>query len=129
MRSTMFAPMLALLSILAAGCASHKPTPDATTTDPRSPQLVTVSNDNWLDVAVYLVNGGMKVRIGTVNSHTTKTLRTRLLSPASPVQLMIDPIGATAGHLTDAVVVMPGQRIELRVGPQLSISTIAVWNP
>jgi hypothetical protein len=92
----------------------------------QSGQLVSVQNDSWLDGVVYLVNGSARVRLGTVTGlgHQTFRIKGGLISSNS-ARLLVDPIGASRGYLTDAITVMPGQRIELKVGSSLSFSSVS----
>jgi hypothetical protein len=120
--------LLGLTTLDEAGCASRGM--DATTgrADQQSAQIVSVRNDNWLDVAVYVVSGSTRFRLGTVNGISSATFRVAgQFGAAGPVQLLIDPIGATRGYLTEPISAMPGQRIELKVGSPLSMSTVAIW--
>jgi len=128
MRFAKFASMLALVTIEASACASRG-TPVGSgpgSTAQQTEQLVTVQNDNWMDVVVYLVNGSAKARVGIVNGLGRASFRLKggVISNNS-ARLLIDPIGSSRGYLTDAVNVMPGQRIELRVGSPINFSTVA----
>jgi len=127
MRFAEFAPMLALVTIDASACASRgAPVGSGVPSMAQeAEQMVTVQNDNWLDVVVYVVNGSARARIGTVGGLSRATFRVKGgLMSTSPARLLIDPIGTSRGYLTDAITVMPGQQIELRVGSQLSLSTV-----
>lgn len=91
--------------------------------------VITVRNDNWLDVAVYLVRGTSRLRIGTVSSTTSRTFRIPLEGiGTTPLQVLADPIGENRQYVTDPVVLSPGQRLEVKVGSPLSFSSFAIWN-
>ena len=127
MRFAEFAPMLALVTIDASACASRgAPVGSGVPSMAQeAEQMVTVQNDNWLDVVVYVVNGSARARVGTVGGLSSATFRVKGgLMSTTPARLLIDPIGTSRGYLTDAITVMPGQQIELRVGSQLSLSTV-----
>ena len=126
MRFAEFAPLLALVTIDASACASRGARVGSGAGSPAQEQMVTVQNDNWMDVVVYVVNGSAKARVGTVTGlgRATFRLKASVISTNS-ARLLIDPIGASRGYLTEAIAVMPGQRIELRVGSQLSMSTVS----
>jgi hypothetical protein len=129
MRIAVAALLLALATVQAAGCARKSKTPLANGAEPYPDGVVSVQNDNWLDVVVYAVNGSTKFRLGAVNGISSGTFRlTSSLSPTGSVRLLVDPIGAPKGYMTDAITIAPGQRIELRVGSPLNMSTVAVWN-
>ena len=127
MRFAEFAPVLALVTIDASACASRAgPMGSGVASTAHVEQMVTVQNDNWLDVVVYVVNGSARARLGTVSGLSRATFRIKdgVISTSS-ARLLIDPIGTSRGYLTDAINVMPGQRIELRVGSQLSLTTVS----
>jgi len=129
MRIAVVASLLMVATLQTAGCARKAKTPVGNGADPFADGVVTVQNDNWLDVVVYAVNGSSKFRLGSVGGISNGTFRlTAGLSPTGSVRLLVDPIGAPAGYLSDAITVAPGQRIELRVGSPLNMSTVAVWN-
>ena len=129
MRIVVAASLVALVAVQAAGCARKAKTPVANGLDPFPDGVVSVQNDNWLDVVIYAVNGSSKFRLGSVTGVSSGTFRLASgISPSGSVRLLVDPIGAPKGYLTDAITVSPGQRIELRVGSPLNMSTVAVWN-
>jgi hypothetical protein len=93
-----------------------------------SPATVRVANYNWLDVNVYAVQGGTRVRLGTVTSMSSGTfqLPARFLQQSSSVRLMVDPIGSTEGYMTDGILVHGGQQISFSVQNALQFSSISV---
>jgi len=93
-----------------------------------APATVRVSNYNWLDVNVYAVQGGTRVRLGTVTSMSNGTfqLPARFLAQANSVRLMVDPIGSTEGYMTDGILVHGGQQISFNVQNALQFSSISV---
>jgi hypothetical protein len=129
MRIAVIASLLALTTLQAVGCASKSKTPLASGTDGFTDGVVSVQNDNWLDVVVYAVNGSTKFRLGSVTGIGSGTFRLASgLSPTGSVRLLVDPIGAPAGYITEPITVAPGQRIELRVASPVSMSSFAVWS-
>jgi hypothetical protein len=129
MRYAILASMALLGVTGAAACASNRTPAPMSWTDTATPPSVTVQNDNWLDVVVYVVRGASRFRIGTVAATSSATFK---LSPAAagftPVQVLADPIGSSARYMTDPVVIGPGQRLELRVGSPINISSYSIWN-
>ena len=121
--------LVALVGV--AACATNRASTERGLIGSESVPLVTVQNDNFLDVAVYVVHGTSRFRIGTVSSTSSQTfrLRTEGQGGATPLQIMADPIGENRRrYITDPVTLAPGQRLEVKVGSQLSLSTFAVWN-
>lgn len=123
-------PVLASVALLAtAGCLSARRSEPWSWAETRTPQTVTVRNDNWLDVAVYLVHGSTRFRIGTVGGTSKETFRLKAgAGGGNPWQIMADPIGSNHRYLTEPVVLAPGQRLEVTVGSRISMSTYAIWN-
>ncbi len=93
-----------------------------------APATVRVANYNWLDVNVYAVQGGTRVRLGSVTSMSNGTfqLPARFLQQSSPVRLLVDPIGSTEGHMTEGIMVQSGQQISFSVQNALQFSSISV---
>jgi hypothetical protein len=125
---------LALVSALvctgAVGCASRSKQGAVQWTDGPSAPMLTVQNDNWLDVVVYVVRGASRFRVGTVRSTSTETFRLKSegLGGSSPLRIMADPIGSKSGYVTDQIVLTAGQRLEVRVGSPINISSFSVWS-
>jgi hypothetical protein len=94
----------------------------------RSPATVRVANYNWMDVNVYAVQGGTRIRLGTVTTMNTSTFRLpeRFLTGTTGVRLMVDPIGSTEGYVTDGILVHGGQQISFNVQNSLQFSSISV---
>lgn len=128
MRIRTYAALALCLAVGTAGCASRGGRSNGWT-ESRSGQVVTVRNDNWLDVAIYLVKGVSRFRLGTVRGASSETFRIQdEPNAATPVRLLADPIGSQQRYLTEPIVVSPGQRIELRVGSPIAVSTVAIWD-
>lgn len=122
------ASVAALGMLTASACASNRDPRGVTWVATPSAPTVTVRNDNWLDVALYVLRGGARVRLGTVRSTATESFRLPPEASDLPVQVIADPIGSTAIYQTDPVVLGPGQRLELRVADAISTSTFSVRN-
>lgn len=116
---------LLFLSALFSGiaCASDEERRGA----PTGPVLVAVTNHNVLDVNVFAVGGSQTARLGIVSTNATQTFEIpRALYVASGLRLLVDPVGAVGGVLTDAVQILPGDTVSLTVMPILSASTTSV---
>ena len=109
--------------LVAADNRVASPTGSATT-----PATVKVANYNWLDVNVYAVQGGTRVRLGSVTSMSSGTfqLPSRFLQQSTPVRLLVDPIGSTEGYMTDGIMVQGGQQVSFSVQNALQFSSISV---
>ena len=92
------------------------------------PISLTVTNQNWLDVDVFVLNGDSRFRIGQVTGNGSATLK---IPPSfvvnGQVQLMADPIGSNDVFITDQISVAPDEKVELTVAPRMRMSSFAVW--
>ena len=88
-----------------------------------------VTNENYLDVDVFVVRGTSRHRLGTVggNASATLTIPANLIVHGE-FQLMADPIGSKDVYLTDRISVGPDQIVELTVAPRMRMSSFAVYN-
>jgi hypothetical protein len=113
-----------------AGCARHSPPSDAATPDPgqRVPITLRVTNSNWSDVRIYLVRGAMWTRLGLVTTNSTVdfTVPTDLLSGATSVSLVANPVAGTGSWTTSLPVVAPGDEFELVIENFLQYSHLVV---
>lgn len=108
------------------------------TSPPRTPDpsterqvVVEVNNHNWLAVRVYAVRNGARFRVGVVDGATDRllTLPRGWMETNGQVQLLIDPIGGLATHLTEPIPVCPGQRIEIQVEADVALTSFIVLTP
>lgn len=130
----------AVLPLATARCARHTPAspppppPPApalasdTAPQTREPVILRVTNSNWSDVRIYLVRGAMWVRLGivTTNNTTEFTIPADLLSGATSVMLVADPVAATGRWATALPVISPGDEFELVVETYLQYSHLVV---
>jgi hypothetical protein len=86
---------------------------------PRAETAVKVENQNYLDMNVFVVRGGQRLRLGTVTGLSTQVfmLRPEMIGPASDVQFEIHPIGGRGNTRTETISVQPGDVIELTIPP------------
>jgi hypothetical protein len=127
MQFTRIAALVALLTGGVAACSRNYERAEFATEPP--PRSVTIQNDNWLDVVVYLVRGGVRQRLSVVPGLGSQTVRLpRGLAPDGEVRFVLDPIGSRMSYTLHPIYAAPGQRIELTVRSRLSTSTLSVWN-
>lgn len=90
---------------------------------------LTVTNQNWLDMAIYVVRGQSRFRLGEATGNTTALLRIPgTFIDGWTVQLMADPVGSTDTYVTEPIMVWPGEHLELTMAPRMRVSSYAVWN-
>ena len=111
--------------IASAGCAGRRASGERSWSRP--PTSVRVSNQNWMDVVVFTVRGSTRIRVGAVNALSEATLSlSAAASLDGSLQLLLDPIGSERVYVTEAIVVGPGQQVELTIMPALGMSRLAV---
>ena len=114
----------ATLLAACASCAKHGVSSELAA----QPISVDVTNENWLDVDVFVVRGNSRYRLGTVGGNGSATLNI----PASVTvhgefQLMADPIGSKDIYVTDRITVTPDQMVQLTLAPRMRMSSFAVY--
>lgn len=119
---------LVFLALALPGCAGRKEADDAAPSRV-STSLVEIENQHWSDVVIYAESGGTRARMGTVTSMSGQTFRLPLGLGSGQVRVVfvLDPIGTIAVHRMEAVSVAPGQRIRLRLLPELAQSSVSVY--
>lgn len=122
--------LLALAMTAAAGCASGEGR-KRPMGKPAPPAVLVVANHNFADVNVYVVQSGMRARLGTVTGLSTRRfpLPREVMASVADVRLFADPIGGAQTYLSPPVRVRPGQSLELNLGASLNLSSLAVWDP
>lgn len=107
-------PLLLLLACAGRGSGDDAPGPDS------GPATLEVDNRNFLDMTVYVVDGGVRQRLGVArgNATTSLTIPERLIrGGASPIRFLCDPIGGQGLPVTEEIMVQPGDTVELMIPP------------
>lgn len=78
---------------------------------------IQVENRNSMDMTVFVVNGGMRVRLGMVGGHSTRemTIPEDVITGEGMMQFMLDPVGSAEAPVTESIYVKPGERVKLIV--------------
>lgn len=115
MRGSLFA-----LALLSAGCShAQKSGPP----EPQSETTVRVENQNFFDMDVFVVQHGMRIRLGRAASLTTQvfTIPANLVPSSTQLQFELRPIGAGGGGggnaRTETIPVRPGDQVVLMIPP------------
>jgi hypothetical protein len=122
--------LLAAVAGLSVGCARHEvddePEPGV---DRYAPIPLTVENNNWLDIVIFVYHDGELSRVGTVTAASSSNffLPSWMLGESRNIRLLGDPIGSDASARTETIHIQPGQFIEWRLESQLARSTVAVY--
>ena len=93
------------------------------------PISLSVTNQNWLDVDVFVLRGTSRYRIGEVGGNTSATFSIpSSLIVRGEVRLMADPVGSDDRYVTETISVAPDEKVQLTVAPRMRMSSYAVWN-
>lgn len=119
-------PVLALV-LVAVACGGTRSDPERP--DPRrlEPLRLDIENQNYLDMVVSADMGGQMIRLSMVVGNNSGAARI----PASiymsgPIQLVAEPIGPRGVYRSEFLTLAPGDRLLLRIGPQLELSTVVL---
>ena len=126
MRTRHWARVALLLALGTAGCAGRQ---KPSFGKPVQPAVVHVANNGFADVTVYVLQSGMRWRLGTVTGLSRQRFPLRLSNDVGDVYLLADPIGGSRSYLSPAVRVAPGAAVDLRLHATLSMSSVSVWDP
>jgi hypothetical protein len=113
--STMRGALLAL-ALLCAACGhagkSGPPEPEPRTT-------VKVDNHNFLDMNVFVLGAGQRIRLGTVTGLSSQvfTIPAYLVRSAPQLEFELHPIGGRGNSRSETISVRPGDEVELTVPP------------
>jgi hypothetical protein len=119
---------LALAATLALSACAHQARYATEDGAPTSAVAVEVANHNWLDVVVYAISGGNRVRLGSV----TTGLEGRFRLPRSMVvqsgNLFLEAhlVGSNQMYRSDPIMVNPGSRVIWSLENQLGLSSYRV---
>ena len=104
--------------------AETRPAPD-----PNTPVPVEIESHFMGDVTIYLVRGSMRQRLGMVTGLGTAefTFPWRWLSQSGTSRLMAYPIAGARAHLSEPLIVQPGQWIKWTLEADLTRSSMAVY--
>jgi len=106
---------LLLFALAAAACHRGAVAP----IDPRAEVAVTVDNQNFLDMNVFLIRGGQRIRLGTVPGLSSRILMVRpdLIGYGTELQFEVHPIGGRSNPISETITVHPGDVIHLTITP------------
>jgi len=87
-----------------------------------------VINANWSDVRIYLVRGGLLLRLGSVTSQNSADFEipADVLNEAASVTLVASPLGGRESFSTPLTGIRPGDELELTVENLLPHSHLVV---
>ncbi len=90
---------------------------------------VAVTNNNWMDMDVYVLRGSARMRLGSVTSMTGAVFEVpRGLNVGSEgnLRLLADPVGSSQTYISDPILVQPGSRVVWSLENTLPLSSYRV---
>lgn len=90
--------------------------------------LLTVESQHVMDMRVFLVRPGLRVRLGTLGTLERRTfsLSGVLLGNLGGFWIELVPLGSSDGYTTDWVPAAAGDRVSLRIAHRLPLSSVVV---
>jgi hypothetical protein len=87
--------------------------------DQNQPAVLQVDNQGFLDMTVYGVRSGQRVRLGiaTGNSKTNFTIPPSLVTGLTSLRFVADPIGGPRASVSQEITVAPGDTVVLTIPP------------
>ena len=117
--SVLLAAGLAVL-LAAPGCASKQGETEANAARAEAaPTTVRVENRNFLDMTIYVLRGGQRIRLGLANGSSTArfTIPSRLVFGITTLQFLADPVGSSRTPISQEIRVTEGDEITLTIPP------------
>jgi hypothetical protein len=108
-------PAFLLLALAATACHRSAGTP----INPQAEVAVNVDNQNFLDMNVFLIRGGQRIRLGTVPGLSSRILMVRpdLIGYGAELRFELHPIGGRSNPVSETITVRPGDVIQLTIPP------------
>ena len=102
------------LGVSLAACAHRAP---AATAGPNAATFVDVDNQGFVDMNIYAISQGQRVRLGTaIGSKVTRfKLPAYLVTILTPLRFLADPIGGNRTPVSEEITVSPGDNIRLTI--------------
>lgn len=114
MARTLRIPLIALFVLLAAAACTGR---GRNAPRPVERTMVTVQNQSWLDMTMYVVYSTARQRLGTVSGNSTNTFRIpdNMVGLGRSLRFMADPLGSSNTAQSFEIFVHPGDHIRLTV--------------
>jgi hypothetical protein len=125
-----FSRLAVALVFTLAACSRNNPETGADFDPPPEPISVSVRNENFLDVNVSLISGGVSRRLGQVSGNSSGDFKVNAsIANGQSVSVTAVPIGQSTRYTSPGLQVRPGQKIEVRIAASLRQSTTVVRDP
>jgi hypothetical protein len=105
-----------VVALLGVGCHHAK---SATPPEPEVRTVLSVRNQNFQDMDVFLLAAGQRIRLGMVNGNTTSdfTLPDHIVRVSQQLQFELHPIGGRSNPISESITVIRGDHVQLTVPP------------
>ncbi|MCH8963019.1 MAG: hypothetical protein IH820_17330 [Bacteroidetes bacterium] len=105
--------VVALLLAHVAACSGSKEETEAPVDQPDV--TVRVTNDDWLDVTVYVIYKAKRFRLGRVTTGNTEVfvVPEGLIVGATDLQFLGIPLASRDNRITEPIIVSPGDEVTL----------------
>lgn len=82
--------------------------------------MLRVDNQSIADMTIYALRGSEKIRLGLATGIKVSmlTIPPYLISSATPLRFLADPIGSSRTPVSDEITVSPGDVVTLTIPPQ-----------
>jgi hypothetical protein len=125
----------AVLQVILSGCfgtqqpESRPSPPSHDTTATAAKVTLSVNNRHYLDVVIYVLNGGASSRVGVVTGLSSRefALPAHIAGQGDKIELLGDPIGSTEAARTESLVLRRGAHIQWTLDPDLSRSSVTIY--
>jgi hypothetical protein len=110
-------PFVALLLLLVGSCG---PRTSADPSNPPPPETtVEVRNQKLVDMTVFALNGGRRIRLGLVPAVSTRTFTVppNLIFEMATLRFLADPVGSNAQQVSEELLVHPGDQLTVTLPP------------
>lgn len=106
--------LILLASVAACASSGNQPETGGVET------TVQIENQNFLDMTVYVYEGGQRVRLGTVPGVSSRTfpIPERILFGISALRFEADPVGSQQTSFSDEIAISPGESLRLVIPPR-----------
>jgi hypothetical protein len=87
--------------------------------NPQAEVAVNVENQNFLDMNVFLIRGGQRIRLGMVPGLSSRVLMVRpeLIGYGADLRFEVHPIGGRSNPISETITVRPGDVVQLTIPP------------
>lgn len=108
--------VLVIASAAVAACASSQSNAAVSRDEPAA---VIVDNRSVLDMNIYVIRAGQRIRLGTAGglNKTRLTIPGSLVFGATTLRFLADPIGSSRSPVSEEINVSAGDEIELTIPP------------